>query len=68
MVLLLGDPFDRKFFPIRIDSAIERRFVGTYGEPGDCFESFVEVLAELVEKWQAILYAEDEEELAESAP
>ena len=45
----------------RLDCALTRRMLSTYGGPGDCFESFVEALAELVEKWQEALHAGDEE-------
>lgn len=46
----------------RIDSALNRRLVSTYGEPGDCFESFVGALGELVDKWEEIMDTKDDEE------
>jgi hypothetical protein len=42
----------------RIDRALSRRLLSTYGEPDDCFESFVKELGELADKWQKILAVE----------
>jgi hypothetical protein len=33
--------------------------MSVYGDPDDCFESFVRELGELADKWQEILDADD---------
>ena len=43
----------------RIDYALTRRLMSAYGDPNDCFESFVRELGELADKWQEILDADD---------
>ena len=43
----------------RIDYALTRRLMSVYGDPDDCFESFVRELGELADKWQEILDADD---------
>jgi hypothetical protein len=51
----------------RIDHALTRRLLSVYGDPEDCFASFVNALSELVDKWQEVLDAEDDEEPVESS-
>jgi hypothetical protein len=42
----------------RIDRAVNRRLLSTYGDPDDCFASFVRALVELADKWQEVLDVE----------
>ena len=46
---------------VRIDSALHRRLLSTYGDPEDCFASFVNALVELADRWQEILDEGDDE-------
>ncbi len=50
----------------RIDNALTRRMLSTCGDPDDCFASYVNALSELVDKWQEVLDAEDDEEPVEA--
>lgn len=50
----------------RIDNALTRRMLSTCGDPDDCLASFVNALSELVDKWQEVLDAEDDEEPVEA--
>ena len=45
----------------RIDCALNRRLLSTFGSPDDCFESFVKDLVELADKWRDVLETEAEE-------
>jgi hypothetical protein len=45
----------------RIDCALNRRLLSTYGDPDDCFESFVKALVELADHWQNVLDTEYDE-------
>ena len=51
----------------RIDRALNRRLLSTFGHPDDCLASFVDALSELSDKWQEVLDTEDDEEPVESS-